>query len=498
MLDEKKLRRYAKRLPPPAPWLPLAGGLVLAALFVLALVLRLHHLGDALPRDGDEGVYWQTLRAMSRGDALYRDVFLSQPPFFMTGLHFFYALGGETLWAARLGVAIFSLAGIIGAFLLGRSLAGWRGATLAVALAALDPIYLAASQSLQAEAPQLGLSLLAVGAAYGCAETHNTALRVAAAALCGCALALSILVKLFGLAALVPVGLLLVMKLSIRASRADMVPRAIIGFAVFIATMAAVLLPFRESLSAMWQDAITFHLIAASVFAPQPDMTLMAVARFLVYSGTAYVAALGLAVAVSRWDWRAVPLIGWLLATLFLLWRQTPFFPHHLAALIPPLLGLGAFAAMMRRPVWCGRGAAAALGLLGVAALDFVQLHAYEAEQAALDATESAAIASVAAEIRGTIKSDRRLITDAPFIAALANRDPLPAMVDLSQVRLRSHSLTSSDLIHAAQEPNVQAVLFDSEANILAAQADFYAWVSQHYRLVRRFAPGRHELWLKG
>src|SRR5579862_3136940 len=84
-------------------------------LFALGVALRLYHLDQAYARDGDEGVYWQTLRAMSAGGLLYRDIFCSQPPFFLLSAHFFYAPLGASLWAARFGIAMVSLVGLVGA-----------------------------------------------------------------------------------------------------------------------------------------------------------------------------------------------------------------------------------------------------------------------------------------------------------------------------------------------------------------------------------------------
>src|SRR5260370_9128045 len=57
---------------------------VILALVVVAVGMRLYQLGVPFYRDGyDEGVYWQTLRAMSAGHALYGDDFYSMPPFFI-------------------------------------------------------------------------------------------------------------------------------------------------------------------------------------------------------------------------------------------------------------------------------------------------------------------------------------------------------------------------------------------------------------------------------
>src|SRR5213079_3766145 len=71
---------------------------VLVALLAIAFGMRLYHLGLPFDRDGyDEGVYWQTLRLMSAGNALYQHIFYSQPPFFMLSTFPGYILFGSSL-----------------------------------------------------------------------------------------------------------------------------------------------------------------------------------------------------------------------------------------------------------------------------------------------------------------------------------------------------------------------------------------------------------------
>src|SRR5579872_1916440 len=140
---------------------------IILALVIVAIVMRLYQLGVPFDRDGyDEGVYWQSLRAMSAGFTLYHQIFYSQPPFFLLSTYPFFALFGSTLWSARLGIALVSLLGLPGAYLLGKSLAGRVGVILAVVLILVDPIYLAQSQTIEAEVSSAAFSLLTVGAAY--------------------------------------------------------------------------------------------------------------------------------------------------------------------------------------------------------------------------------------------------------------------------------------------------------------------------------------------
>ena len=59
---------------------------------------------NGLERDYDEGVYWQSLRAMASGHPLFTSVFSSQPPFFLLSVYPFYMLFGQSIAAARFGV----------------------------------------------------------------------------------------------------------------------------------------------------------------------------------------------------------------------------------------------------------------------------------------------------------------------------------------------------------------------------------------------------------
>src|SRR5215467_6499609 len=89
------------------------------ALFLIATGMRLYNLGLLFDRDGyDEGVYWQSLRAMSAGHPLYQQIFYSQPPFFLLSAFSSFALLGGTLCSGPLGIALVSLMGTLGEILI--------------------------------------------------------------------------------------------------------------------------------------------------------------------------------------------------------------------------------------------------------------------------------------------------------------------------------------------------------------------------------------------
>ena len=196
------------------------------ALVIVAVAMRLYQLASPFDRDGyDEGVYWQSLRAMSAGFTLYHQIFYSQPPFFLLSTYPFFALFGSTLWSARLGIALVSLLGLPGAYLLGKSLGGRIGAILATVLIIVDPIYLAQSQTIEAEVSSAAFSLLTVGAAYLWWDNPEGVQGIVYAIICGVTLSLGILCKLLGFSCLVPIGLLMLARLwQVSASKRERLP----------------------------------------------------------------------------------------------------------------------------------------------------------------------------------------------------------------------------------------------------------------------------------
>ncbi len=186
----------------------------MVALFAIAIAMRLYNLGLPFDRDSyDEGVYWQSLRAMGAGHALYGDIFYSQPPLFLLSTYPMYALFGASLWSARLGIALVSLFGLAGALLLGKALSGRLGALAALLLAVVDPLFLAQSQTIQAEASSVAFSFLAIGLALYWWKYPTGRRGLLLAILTGVTVALSIMCKLLGVALLVPIVLMMAARL---------------------------------------------------------------------------------------------------------------------------------------------------------------------------------------------------------------------------------------------------------------------------------------------
>src|SRR6266581_5219138 len=146
---------FPKQLPPTLTWIVCAIIAVTAVSAFIAIELSVLHAGF---RDYDEGVYWQSLRAMGGGEHLFGTVFASQPPAFYYAMLPYY-LVGHSIFALRLGILVFSAAGLAATYVTGRMLAGPVAGLLAAGLLATSSLYIQQGAVLQADAPAAALSV---------------------------------------------------------------------------------------------------------------------------------------------------------------------------------------------------------------------------------------------------------------------------------------------------------------------------------------------------
>lgn len=510
---------------PASRWPTILMWTALLVLLIVAIWMRLIGLGLPFDRDGyDEGVYWQSLMAMRTGNSLYGQIFYSQPPFFLLSTYPIYILFGGSLWSARLGIALVSLVGLVGAFLLGKALQGRLGAVLATLLVVADPLYLSLSQKIEAEVSSTAFSLLAVGAAYmwweSSERTEDTG-GLMMAILCGIALPLGIFCKLLSLTAVAPVGLLVLARLwqywqkqpgvAIRSVRAILVA---VGTCIVVTLL--VVMPFLGSYTRLAQDVISFHTQARAALINNQVHNIQIFKSFLFGTWPLVVAAaFGLLASCIRRDWRVLPLLAWLLLTMYMLWLEVPLFYRHFVALLPALIGLailgvGNLAALanitdkgslksffVRLKVAEIVTALAVVLVLVTVGLDVPQYRPYyqAANRQGSDTNNKLQI-RVAHDLDTVLTPQQLVLTDGQFVAALADRNTPPSMVDTSMVRIAGGYLTQQQLINAASQPDVRAVLFFTSRLNLPQVAGFYTWVKEHYHLKYRYGPGR-ELWVR-
>jgi hypothetical protein len=509
-------------------------------LLLAAVLMRLVALGAPFDHDSyDEGVYWQSLRAMQAGGILYRTIFYSQPPAFLLTAFPLYHLFGGTLEAARLAITLVSLCAFPGAYLLGRALAGRAGALAALLLLVINPFFLAESQIIQAEASSVAFTFLAVGCAFAWWR-HPEGWRGACwAALAGAALVVSILCKLLCLSTLLPLLLLAlarvwqVWRTGPQGNWRGWLP-ILTGVGGALLAALVLLLPFLGSSSDFWQSVVTFHQVAGAAVPGTLDGNLSTLEPALL-SPLTLVALYGTCAALLRRDWRVIPLLAWLLVTVFLLATFHPLFPHHVIALEPPLIALAVSgvagvssykSALLRlsqmgyRPetiaAWIGRFATLLLLCTSLSGLwQDVQYYratsAIEVGDAVLSPWSGLQFLAVggfsgpgnpwqgdlrvAQDLHSALTPEQWVVTDAQFIAGLADRDTPPALVDTSSIRIDTGYLTVAQLEQIAAAPRVHAVLFYTD-RLYWKVPSFVAWVTRHFHILHIYGPGR-ELWVR-
>jgi 4-amino-4-deoxy-L-arabinose transferase-like glycosyltransferase len=479
----------------------------------IAVAMRVYGLNGLFVPGIDEGVYWQTLRSMHAGFGLYDQIFYSQPPLYVLSVYPFYALFGQSIAAARAGIAALSLLGLLGAYMMGKALGGRVGALVAMLLLVLTPMYLRQSQILQAEGPATAFLLLSVGAALLWWKRPVGKTAVILAIVCGATLSIGILSKLLNVTAAVPILMLILWRVwtfwqESSYDRSTVLMSILAGFIAALAVGLIALMPFLPSLGALLDQVVNYHLAAKKVWSTDNFMELR---RSFTTNGFLTVAAISGAVfALLRRDRRIIPLLAWLVATISLLAMHAPLWSRHTIVLIPPLiaitvLGLNDLASMERaRETLRARMSSAYLSVLlpglvvfaAVVAGIFGTYRYYQRSSILFESSAVRDVAAMAADLQRATTPDQWIITDEQFVAALANRDTPPSLVDTSRIRTTTGYLTTQKLIEAASDPRVHAVLFASDRFARGPTASFHSWVSQHFVLIRQYGPGA-ELWVR-
>jgi 4-amino-4-deoxy-L-arabinose transferase-like glycosyltransferase len=482
----------------PAGWVALGAG-------VITLTLALQTL-QGQSADYDEGVYWQSLRALANGHPLFGSVFSSQPPLFLLSVYPFYMAFGQSLSAARLALVFFSLAGIAGAYVAGRALGHRTIGAAACILLALDPLYEHGAHTLQAELPSVALQIWAVALAVLAMRATGRRQRwlvIGAGALLGGAL----LMKLFAIAALIPIVLYLCAPLARRWLDADgrlrqppwaeiqdrlrqIAPTLGLLAAGLLGAIVIVLLPFVGQLGTVYDQVVRFHLAAATSDSNPLGDNLRLIIVSLRGTPVIYAAALGAVVIVWRRMWVSLPLLLWALAAFITLARQQPLLAHHVVLLSPTLAliaGCGACAAWSAFASlnWQRAGLAVTLALVVACSVGLV---VNVRNNAAANAPLPTRSIEMAIALQGVSAPSEVILSDDQYVAALANRDVPPQFVDTSAVRITSGYLTTTQLEDYITRNRIHVILFATGRFDLLP--GFHAWVAERYTEVTTFDHG--------
>jgi 4-amino-4-deoxy-L-arabinose transferase-like glycosyltransferase len=457
---------------------PRAVALPLAFVLVTAVALRLPFLlGGQL--DFDEGVYWESLRSLQAGHALFGAVYSSQPPAFLLFLQPFFALG-HSLVAARVGVLVYSMLGIAATFQLVRLIAGSAAGLVAAAIMAIDPLALRQSVTLQADGPSVAFGMVALALA-ATAATRRPRAATLARVLAGVALGIAIWTKLSAVAFVPPILLLLLWPSEpgpqdparIRSPlRRALVPALELCLGLLVSS-AAILAPFAAHWSAMWNQVVAVHWAGRSLNIGGPGGS--AILRELPLVAFALV---GLAAAVRKPRRYSVFMLCWAASVAAVLASVHPLWTHDLVIAIP-LLAVAASSlvvSIVRRAQPVAVAALAGAGLIAVAVV------------LVAGRTPLTTVPSASRVLASLSTPSQLVVSDDPFAVASANRDTPPALVDISSQRIAVGALTGREIESAIVHDSVRVVYFATGR--LDAVPGLRAFVSSRFPRRRLLAPG--------
>jgi 4-amino-4-deoxy-L-arabinose transferase-like glycosyltransferase len=461
------------------------------AILGTALALRLPLLGGG-QIDYDEGVYWQSLRALAAGHPLFTSVYSSQPPAFLELLTPIHLLAGSSLVAGRGAVLALFTIGLAAVYPTVALLTNRGAGLLAMAVLAADPLSFRQSVTLQADGPCVSLALSALAAATAARVVRERYLPARAgdvtrtrrpfpspssalALLAGFLLALAVLTKLLAVAALPAVVMVLAAPLADpRTADGHGVIRRILqrgalydlgatGIGGVLMT-AVILAPYAGDWRQLWHQTVSLHLGARALAIgglsegdllrelPLLLLGLTGLLGFILSSRGAIPTR-----PVEAWDDRTPLLVAasgsWAAAATLLLALQRPLWPHHVVVLAAPLALL---AGGLATPLgWTPRRRLVVAALAVATMASSVASLAYVRSLQQPPPTRQATVAA----LQSAILPSELVVTDDQFVAALANRSTPPELVDTSEVRVESGDLTTPQVEAIVQRDHVHAVL---------------------------------------
>ena len=460
------------------PDLVLIGGLIAAA-----LPYRLINLEIAAAKP-DEGTRVLQLFLMSTGFRPIRDIFASQGPLSLDATYPLFALLGGTLAAARLAVIAYSLAEIAACYLLARQLGGRLAGLLAGLLLVLSPTYLENSRAALVEVPAMLPATLALLAAARFADTGRRSWLIGSALL----LALALMIKPLVLAAGLPILVILLGRPGPRWRN--------LAFYAATALALTVLVVLLVGPRELYDQLVLYRLGSAHAEGWNVAENLGVLRGELRHESLAWVAlALGaVPLSLARGARRAAPALAWAAATLALLLSYSPLMDKHPVVLVPPVAVLVGYAlGGLPDSIRLSRASRARLGwsVLGVAlllwyALGVPSVLARDWQVATAGSGNDARAAAEADDVRllaALTGSDDFVLVDEPYVAYLSRRRVPPSLVDPSEFRVRSGTLTGAEIVEAAERYDVRAMLLWSDG--LRDIKKFGDWVDASFRPVK-------------
>ena len=396
----------------------------------------------------DEGNYLASLDALRHGQHLGSDVFLDQPPGWYLLLQGLAVPFGQGFVAIRAGMLAIALLGLVVAWAAARAIGGPAAGLAAAAVLAIASPYPTLAATVESDPPATVLALAAIAIALYARQ------RPWLWAASGATLALALSVKLFAVAAGLPLLALLVYRRRLQAFLL-----AALGFGV---VLAAFVVGYRHVLHEVWKGVFGAHLEARGGHQAGGESNLSRVVHLPdLHTPFGWLALAGIALALF-WLVRGRPLGLWPLwlftlgAALFTL-TMKPLLDHHLillaAALAVPA-GAAVALSLRRLPPVMARAGVALFALAVVAG--FAQEHRRLARN---DVAEPADYRWAVRTLDARTAPGEPVVSDVPSIPYLAGRHQPGQLIDTSIARIVDEYLSPAGVLAEIDRSHATAVV---------------------------------------
>lgn len=464
----------------------IVSGVGLLVLLALAIPSRLLNL-EAFAGKFDEGIRGTQLMLMAVGYRPFREIFASQGPLSLDIFYPTYMLFGQTLGAARMAPALFSVVGVLVAAWTARHAGGLVAGAAAGLLLTISPIFLKNSRLALVEVPALVPAMAAVGCALAYGRGGDRRWLAGA----GVLMAVSLAIKPMAAPALVAIGLAILLREPGRV-RGWLTAGLLFG-GVLLAVLAVIVLAVGPM--GVYDQMIRFRVASRAVEGWSLKENWAAISGEMADEQLALpviAVAAGLLLLVTRWR-VGVPLVAWVVASLGLLLVYSPLQFKHAVILLPPLTVTIGVAVGVAWQLWDTRRAGARLPwLLAAVVLALGAWYAVSLPRildldrrlvAGLPETRPESFDDEIRLLSNLTSPSEFVIVDEPSVAFASRRLVPPNLVDTSMVRIRSRSLDADDVIAAAQQSNVRALFLFSDG--LRSLKPFSAWVDDEFVAVK-------------
>ena len=313
--------------------------LLVPVLFVV-LVFCIIPVKQTFEFNPDEGLNLMKAVLYSQGFSLYKEIWSDQPPILTVLLSYWFNLFGQSVFAARVFILIFSTLLIWSFYQIIQSFLGRFPAIIGTILLVCSSFFINLSVSVMIGIPSLSLAMFSIYTFNLYKHKHHKIFLITSA----CLLAISLQTKLFT-AFLIPIILLLFFnaKKPIKNNK-NIKNNWLLDILIFLAiliTIYGIVSILFDSINSeqLWQP----HVVAKSVERYQEINFFLLIPAIYRDYALYFLALIGILAIFAKKRWDGLFPIAWLVTATLLLLDHKPVWYHHYLLLSIPLAWLSSY-----------------------------------------------------------------------------------------------------------------------------------------------------------